>query len=156
MSGWRRPVAGILIASPAILLSAALAATTLAPGGADPAPTARMLAQAESAAEDAAATDAASGDAAADEGPAEFTEAFLNDQANIEAGKVVWEVCAGCHGSKAYPGKAPKLRPKRYEPAFVFDRVTNGYKKMPPWKDVFTKEERMQVVAWILSDHFVP
>jgi mono/diheme cytochrome c family protein len=91
-----------------------------------------------------------------DEGPAVFTEAYLKDSAHHELGKVVWETCTGCHGARSYPGKAPKLRPKRYTPDFVFDRVTNGYKKMPAWKDVFTKEERMAVVAYILSDDFSP
>ena len=81
---------------------------------------------------------------------------YLNNPAHQEDGKVVWETCAGCHGARAYPGKAPKLRPKRYTPDFVFDRVTNGYKKMPPWKDVFTKDERMAVVAYILSPDFKP
>ena len=95
-------------------------------------------------------------EAAEEETPADFTEAFLNDPAHIEAGKVVWETCAGCHGARAYPGKAPKLKPKKYTPEFTFDRVTNGYKKMPAWKDVFTKDERMDVVAWMLSDHFAP
>jgi mono/diheme cytochrome c family protein len=100
--------------------------------------------------------DEAAAEEGAEEEAAVFTDEYLHDPANIEAGKVVWETCAGCHGSRAYPGKAPKLRPSRYEPDFVFDRVTNGYKKMPPWKDVFTKEERMAVVAWILSDDFTP
>jgi mono/diheme cytochrome c family protein len=100
--------------------------------------------------------------AGASEEPAEeevptFTEDFLDDPAHITAGKEVWDgTCRGCHGAQAYPGKAPKLRPKKYTPDFVFDRVTNGYKKMPPWKEVFSKEERMNVVAWVLSDRFAP
>jgi mono/diheme cytochrome c family protein len=110
----------------------------------------------DSAAPEAAAEAATSEEAVADEGPVEFTEEFMHDPAIIETGKMVWETCAGCHGSRAYPGKAPKLRPSRYTPEFVFDRVTNGYKKMPAWKDIFTKDERRAVTAWVLSDNFVP
>ena len=92
------------------------------------------------------------------EEPPVFTEEYLKDPANYEAAKVVWETCAGCHGSKAYPGKAPKLRPKRYSPQFVFHQMTFGSKngKMPPFGDVFTKEERMAVAAWVLSKDFAP
>ncbi|MEC5382485.1 cytochrome c [Aurantimonas sp. C2-6-R+9] len=92
----------------------------------------------------------------ADETPAVFDEAFLNDPTHIAVGKEVWVTCGGCHGARAYPGKAPKLKPKRYTPDFVYDRVTNGIKKMPAWKDVFSKEERMAVTAYVLSNNFTP
>ena len=94
---------------------------------------------------------------AAEEWPA-FTEEFLNDPANFEAGKAVWETCAGCHGSRAYPGKAPKLVRSSIRSHFVFHQVTFGSKngKMPPFGEVFTKEERMAVVSWVLSKDFAP
>lgn len=91
------------------------------------------------------------------EAPPEFTEAYLNEPANIEAGKAVWqEQCRHCHGAKSYPGKAPKLRPRRYKPDFVFKRVTNGFRKMPSWKEVYSREERMAVVSYVLSKEFSP
>ncbi len=87
----------------------------------------------------------------------EFTEEFLNDPEHIAAGREIWEEqCALCHGAKAYPGKAPKLKPKRYTPNFVYDRITNGFRKMPAWKDVYDDEERMDLVAWIKSKNFRP
>ena len=87
----------------------------------------------------------------------EFTEDYLKDPANIAIGQEIWQdQCRHCHGSSAYPGKAPKLRPKRYKPDFVFDRVTNGFRKMPAWKEAYTREERMGVVAWVLSKNFSP
>lgn len=99
----------------------------------------------------------ASQEEAPKEPPPEFTEAYLNDKENRKAGKTVWvEQCRHCHGSSAYPGKAPKLKPYSYKPDFVFDRVTNGFRKMPAWGDVYSKEERMAVVAYILSDDFSP
>ena len=94
---------------------------------------------------------------AAEEPPA-FTDEFLNDPANFEIAKTVWGTCGGCHGSRAYPGKAPKLRPKLYSPEFIFHQATFGSKngKMPPFGDVFTKEERMAVAAWVISTDFTP
>ena len=104
----------------------------------------------------ASAVAALAGDGAG-EAPAEFAEAYLNDPANIEAGKAVWdEQCRGCHGRAAYPGKAPKLKPRRYTPEFVYDRVTNGFRKMPAWEKVYSQKERRAVVAFILSDQFSP
>ena len=89
--------------------------------------------------------------------PVPFTDAFLGDAHNIEAGQVIWqEQCQHCHGAKAYPGKAPKLRPARLKPDFAYRRVTDGFRKMPAWKDVYTDEQRMQVVTYILSDRFSP
>ena len=86
-----------------------------------------------------------------------FTPEFLADPEHIAAGKAIWMgQCALCHGARAYPGKAPKLKPKRYTPNFVYDRVTNGFRKMPAWKDVYDEEERMDLVAWILSRKFSP
>ena len=121
------------------------------------APAATDGAPAGGAASDAAATEeAATEEGASEEEVAVFTEEFLNDPVHQDAGKVVWETCAGCHGANAYPGKAPRLKPKKYTPDFVFDRVTHGYKQMPAWKDVFTKDERMDVVAYILSPDFSP
>jgi mono/diheme cytochrome c family protein len=96
-------------------------------------------------------------DAKGSQPPVPFTEAYLADEANIEAGHMIWqEQCQHCHGAKAYPGKAPKLRPARYKPDFVYRRVTDGFRKMPAWKEVYTDEERMQVTTYILSKKFSP
>ncbi|MFQ5897778.1 MAG: c-type cytochrome [Candidatus Methylomirabilia bacterium] len=83
---------------------------------------------------------------------AKFTEEYLTDPKNIELGKKVWlKRCKFCHGKQAYPGKAPRLEPSRYEPEFVYDRVTNGFRGMPPWKEEFSEEERKAVVAYVMS-----
>lgn len=95
--------------------------------------------------------------AAGDEAVPQFDAAFMSNAANIELGQGVWaKQCRHCHGNSAYPGKAPKLRPGGMEPDFIFDRVTNGFRGMPPWKAVFTLEERKGVVAYIKSDSFSP
>lgn len=89
--------------------------------------------------------------------PQPFTEDFLTSEQNIEAGKDMWaEQCRHCHGRAAYPGKAPKLKPYKYEPEFVYRRMTDGFRKMPSWKEVYSDLERMQITAYILSDDFSP
>ena len=37
----------------------------------------------------------------------------------------------------------------------VWDRVYNGF-GMPPWKDVYTDEEVVAIVAYVMSDDFFP
>jgi mono/diheme cytochrome c family protein len=95
--------------------------------------------------------------AAASEPAPTFDAAYLNDPANIKLGEKVWSTqCRHCHGAAAYPGKAPKLNPGSMDPDFIFDRVTNGFGKMPAWKDVFSLEERKAVVAYVMSGGFTP
>ena len=95
--------------------------------------------------------------AAAPEAAPTFDKAYLTDPKNIAAGRDVWQgQCRHCHGAKAYPGKAPKLNPGQLEPDFIFERVTNGFRKMPAWKAVFSRAQRMSVVAYIKSNDFDP
>lgn len=87
----------------------------------------------------------------------EFTADVLASGNAVANGGELWAgQCRHCHGSSAYPGKAPKLTPARYKPEFVFDRVTNGFKKMPPWKSVFSLDERKNIVAYVMSKSFSP
>jgi mono/diheme cytochrome c family protein len=86
-----------------------------------------------------------------------FDKAYLSNKKNIAAGEEVWQhQCRHCHGAAAYPGKAPKLNPGRLDPDFIYDRVTNGFGKMPSWKEVFSDAQRKAVVAYIKSDDFSP
>jgi mono/diheme cytochrome c family protein len=81
----------------------------------------------------------------------------MKDAALITQGEKLWQdQCTHCHGAKAYPGKAPKLRPRAYTPDFVWDRVHNGFRAMPAWKDVYSPDEIVAVVAYVLSDDFFP
>ena len=60
-----------------------------------------------------------------------FTKKVLKNVKLFSQGKKVWfDQCTHCHGYKAYPGKAPKLKPKKYNPEWVFKRVTKGFRKM--------------------------
>ncbi len=87
----------------------------------------------------------------------EFNEEVLNASDAIATGGDLWaKQCRHCHGNSAYPGKAPKLTPATYEPEFVFDRITNGFRKMPAWKTVFSLDQRIAMVSYILSDSFSP
>jgi mono/diheme cytochrome c family protein len=95
--------------------------------------------------------------AADDEPVPVFTAAMIKDPANVAAGKQVWDgQCRHCHGNSAYPGKAPKLKPSNYQADFVYDRITNGFRKMPAWKVVFTQQQRIGVTAFIMGDEFMP
>ncbi len=81
----------------------------------------------------------------------------LKNAGTIAKGEKLWqEQCTHCHGSKAYPGKAPKLQPRTYKPEYVWDRIHNGFRAMPPWKDVYKPDEVVALVAYILSDEFFP
>ncbi len=89
------------------------------------------------------------------EGEVAFTEAYLNNPENVVRGKEIWdEQCKLCHGKSAYPGKGPKLKPRKYTPEFVYKRVTRGYRGMPAWDEVYNREERMAVTAWVKSKDF--
>ncbi len=82
---------------------------------------------------------------------------LLKDEKRITEGNALWkENCAHCHGSRSYPGKAPKLTPRRYKPDFVWDRIHNGFKDMPAWKELYTPEQVIALVAYVLSDEFWP
>lgn len=92
----------------------------------------------------------------ADTDAVEFTPQYLNDPASIARGRDVWvKRCKFCHGKQAYPGKAPRLEPSRYTPQFVYDRVTNGFRGMPSWKQEFSEEERKAVAAYVMSKDFL-
>ena len=89
--------------------------------------------------------------------PPALPAAVLKNNDVIAMGEKIWgDQCKHCHGAKAYPGKAPKLQPRSYKPEFVWDRIHNGFRAMPPWKDVYKQDEIVALVAYILSDDFFP
>jgi mono/diheme cytochrome c family protein len=89
--------------------------------------------------------------------PPKFDAAFLNDPAVLKTGQDVWiKQCRHCHGASAYPGKAPKLNPGAMDLDHIYDRVTYGFRGMPPWEAVFTLAERKAVAAYIKSSAFSP
>jgi mono/diheme cytochrome c family protein len=82
---------------------------------------------------------------------------MLAEPAHVAAGKAVWEEqCTHCHGRNAYPGKAPKLEPGRYSPEFIYHRVTYGFRGMPPFGEIYDEQQRIGVIAYILSPSFSP
>ena len=116
-----------------------------------------LAAAAATALAQAPAPSPAPGTAEARDPPPALSPALLKDPKVIAAGEALWkENCAHCHGSKAYPGKAPKLQPAKYKPEFVWDRVHNGFKDMPPWKDLYNPEQVISLVAWVMSEDFWP
>jgi mono/diheme cytochrome c family protein len=82
---------------------------------------------------------------------------MLAEPDRVAAGKAVWEEqCTHCHGRNAYPGKAPKLDPGRYSPEFIYHRATYGFRGMPPFGEIYDEQQRIGVVAYILSPSFSP
>jgi mono/diheme cytochrome c family protein len=97
----------------------------------------------------------ASGACADETAPQPFPRELLDNPEYVETGKGVFnQICKFCHGKTAYPGKAPHLNPSRYTPEFVFDRVTNGFRGMPSWKEQFSEKERQGVTVYIMSKEF--
>ncbi|HEX4985356.1 MAG TPA: cytochrome c [Burkholderiales bacterium] len=95
------------------------------------------------------------GSPAADDELPPFPKDLLGKPEQIEKGHKVFDsICKFCHGKTAYPGKAPKLNPARYTPEFVYDRVTNGFRGMPSWKEQYSDEERRAVTVYIMSKEF--
>ena len=87
----------------------------------------------------------------------EMPAEMLADADRIENGRVLWEEqCRHCHGRDAYPGKAPRLTPRRYGADFVYHRLTFGFRGMPGWEDIYDQDERIDMVAYILSNRFSP
>ena len=60
------------------------------------------------------------------------------------------------HGAKAYPGRAPKLNPRRYKPSFFYRRIAKDFRKIPAWNEVYEKDERMAVIVYVMSKKFAP
>ena len=92
----------------------------------------------------------------------QFTDIFLQDRDNVVVGEKIWKKrCKFCHGKYTHPDKGPKLaklikkRPRRYKPEFIYKRVTFGFRSMPAWKMKYTDNERMALVAYILSENFL-
>ncbi len=89
--------------------------------------------------------------------PVEFTSEYLADEAVFEKGKEIWfDQFTHWYGYKGYAGQEAKLNPKRYKPSFVYKRVTKGFRKMPARDEVYDKDERMAIVAYVMDKNFSP
>ena len=87
----------------------------------------------------------------------ELTEEFLSDPENVRLGQELWrQQCVKCHGAGSYPGKAPKLNPRRMAPDEIYLKTTYGFGRMPPWEHVFSDHERMAITAYMKSARFSP
>ena len=60
--------------------------------------------------------------------------------------------CTGyCHGREGRVSRAPKLRGKTYDPAYLYARIANGFPPMPAFQTVLPPEEIWKLVAYIMS-----
>lgn len=84
-----------------------------------------------------------------------LTEEFMTNKEHIELGRTLFQKrCKFCHGKGAYPGKAPKLKPKKLSAEQVYLRVSYGFRAMPGWEHEFDDHERMSLTAYIKSPIF--
>ena len=84
-----------------------------------------------------------------------LTEEFMTSEENIELGRTLFQKrCKFCHGKGAYPGKAPKLKPKKMSAEQVYLRISYGFRAMPGWEHEFDDHERMSLTAYIKSPVF--
>jgi cytochrome c oxidase cbb3-type subunit 3 len=85
---------------------------------------------------------------------------FALDDANaIEEGHKRFSAsCTGyCHGREGRVSRAPKLRGKTYDPAFLYSRISGGSPAgptglvMPAFQTMLPPEEIWKLVAYIMS-----
>ena len=85
----------------------------------------------------------------------ELTEDYMMSEENIELGRTLFQKrCKFCHGKGAYPGKAPKLKPKKLTAEQIYLRVAYGFRAMPGWEHEFDDNELMALTAYIKSPIF--
>jgi mono/diheme cytochrome c family protein len=77
----------------------------------------------------------------------------LDDPKAIEEGGHRFQTtCTGyCHGREGRVSRAPKLRGKTYDPAFLYARISQGWPPMPAFGTVLPPEEIWKLVAYIMS-----
>ena len=69
-----------------------------------------------------------------------------------EGGRRFSSTCTGyCHGREGRVSRAPKLRGKTYDPAYLYARIANGVPPMPAFQTVLPPEEIWKLVAYIMS-----
>ena len=86
--------------------------------------------------------------------PAETKAPFpLNDPAAVaEGARRFSSTCTGyCHGREGRVSRAPKLRGKTYDPAFLYARIAQGWPPMPAFQTVLPPEEIWKLVAYVMS-----
>jgi mono/diheme cytochrome c family protein len=86
--------------------------------------------------------------------PAATTPPFpLDDpEAVAEGARRFSASCTGyCHGKEGRVSRAPKLRGKTYEPAYLYGRIANGFPPMPAFQTVLPPEEIWKLVAYLIS-----
>jgi mono/diheme cytochrome c family protein len=73
-------------------------------------------------------------------------------QAVAEGAKKFQASCTGyCHGREGRVSRAPTLRGKNYEPAYLYARIANGFPPMPAFQTVLPPEDIWKLVAYIMS-----
>jgi len=77
----------------------------------------------------------------------------LNDEAMIQEGATLFtQSCAVyCHGPKGIGGRGPRFRGRQFDKDYLFSIISNGRDMMPPFKEVYTREEIWKLVAYVFN-----
>ena len=70
----------------------------------------------------------------------------------ITQGEKIWQDQCTTVMGEGLPGQSPKTSAATYKPEFVWNRIHNGFRGMPPWKEVYQPEEVLALGASVLSD----
>jgi mono/diheme cytochrome c family protein len=70
-----------------------------------------------------------------------------------QGGRLFQQSCTGyCHGKEGRLSRAPALRGRDFDPAYLFGRIANGGNApMPAFQAVLAPEDIWRLVAYILS-----
>ena len=79
-------------------------------------------------------------------------------EAIAEGAKRFSASCTGyCHGREGRVSRAPKLRGNKYDPSFLYARISNGQPAgatglaMPAFQTMLAPEEIWKIVAYVMS-----
>jgi len=77
----------------------------------------------------------------------------LKDEAVVtEGARMFQQNCTGyCHGREGRVARAPKLRGRQFEPAYLYERIANGFPPMPSYRTILADEQIWKLVAYIMS-----
>lgn len=77
----------------------------------------------------------------------------LDDAQAVAEGRRLFQAnCTGyCHGKEGRISRAPALRGRQFESAYLYARIAHGWPPMPAFRDLLDPEDIWRLVAYILS-----
>jgi mono/diheme cytochrome c family protein len=77
----------------------------------------------------------------------------LRDDVVVADGRRLFQQnCTGyCHGREGRLSRAPKLRGRQFESAYLYTRIANGVPPMPAYQTLLSRDDIWKLVAYIHS-----